>query len=150
MIYLDACIVIYATEHPGDLGHRARARLAAAASTSFAISPLVIHEVLVGPIRRSDRRLLEAYDTGFQHYAMVDLDLPAYIRAAELRAATPSLKTVDALHLAAAQLAGCAELWTNDGRLAAASGSFAVDVIGDGRADGCLGPQHPSPPPSPN
>ncbi|WP_374976347.1 type II toxin-antitoxin system VapC family toxin [Microbacterium trichothecenolyticum] len=131
MIYLDACIVIYATEHQGDLGHRARARLAAAASTSFAISPLVIHEVLVGPIRRSDRRLLEVYDARFPDYATVDLDLPAYIRAAELRAAAPGLTTVDALHLAAAQLAGCTELWTNDKRLAAASGTFAVDVINE-------------------
>ena len=131
MIYLDACILIYATEHPGDLGHRARTRLAAAASTPFAISPLVIHEVLVGPIRRSDRRLLEVYDARFPHYATVDVDLPAYIRAAELRAATPGLKTVDALHLAAAQLAGCTALWTNDKRLAAASGTFAVDVMND-------------------
>jgi predicted nucleic acid-binding protein len=130
VIYLDACIVIYATEHQGDLGHRARARLAAAAST-FAISPLVIHEVLVGPIRRSDRRLLEVYDARLKDYARVDIDLPAYIRAAELRAAAPGLKTVDALHLAAAQLAGCTQLWTNDKRLTAASGTFAVDVINE-------------------
>jgi predicted nucleic acid-binding protein len=91
----------------------------------------VIHEVLLGPIRRSDRRLLEVYDARFPDYATVDLDLPAHIRAAELRAAAPGLTTVDTLHLAAAQLAGCTELWTNDKRLAAASGTFAVDVINE-------------------
>ncbi|MEZ3161970.1 hypothetical protein AB1K54_15755 [Microbacterium sp. BWT-B31] len=30
------------------------------------------------------------------------------------------------------RLAGCAELWTNDQRRAAASGAFAVDVIAAG------------------
>ena len=52
------------------------------------------------------------------------------MHAAQIRAANPTLKTVDALHLAAAQLAGCTTLWTNDKRLTTAAGSFAVDVIG--------------------
>ncbi len=130
MIYLDACIVIYATEDPGELGLRARARLAEHATATFAISPLVVHEVLVGALRRHDTHLLTAYEARFSDYETVDLDLPVYVHAAELRAATLGLRTVDALHLAAARLAGCDALWTNDRRLAAAAGGFAVDVIG--------------------
>lgn len=130
MIYLDACIVVYANEHSGDLGHRTRARLESVGSTPFAISPLVVHEVLVGPLRRHDTRLINLYDRILPDYAMIDLGMPAYLRAAELRAAGPGLKTVDALHLAAAQLAGCEALWTNDKRLAATSAGLAVDVIG--------------------
>jgi len=40
-----------------------------------------------------------------------------------------NLRSPDALHLATAHLARCAELWTTDRRLAAASGGLAVDVI---------------------
>ena len=40
-----------------------------------------------------------------------------------------SFLVVCALHLAAAQLSGCTELWTNDKRLAAASHGLAVDIL---------------------
>ncbi|GAB3603200.1 type II toxin-antitoxin system VapC family toxin [Microbacterium aureliae] len=129
MIYLDSCIVIYATEDDGVLGRRAR-RALAAAGERLAISALVVHETLVAPLRREDKALLDRYATWFEACTRVDIDLDAYLRAAELRAANPGLRTVDALHLAAAELAECTALWTNDRRLAAASGTFAVDVIG--------------------
>lgn len=129
MIYLDSCILIYATEDKGELGAAARQALSGAAE-GFAISPLVVHETLVIPLRRADQTLIEEYGAFFADCTVVQLGLSDYIHAAELRAATSGLKTVDALHLAAAQRAGCSGLWTNDKRLAAASGSFAVDVIG--------------------
>lgn len=128
MIYLDSCIVIYALEDPSPVGQRARAALRSA-DGPFAISPLVVHESLVLPFRRRDTALIERYTTTFVGYAMIELDSSCYLHAAELRAETPGLKTVDALHLAAAQLSGCEALWTNDKRLAAVSGGFAVDVI---------------------
>ncbi|PJI53413.1 PIN domain nuclease [Methylobacterium radiotolerans] len=59
---------------------------------------------------------------------IVALDTAAFVRSAELRADF-GLKTPDALHLAAAQLSGCTELWTNDKRLAAASHGLAVDIL---------------------
>ena len=40
-----------------------------------------------------------------------------------------SLRTPDALHLAAAQVHGCSALWTNDSRLAVAGRGLAVDVL---------------------
>jgi predicted nucleic acid-binding protein len=61
----------------------------------------------------------------------LELDETAFLHAAELRA-RHGLKTPDALHLAAAQLTGCRELWTNDARFAAASRGLAVDVVSAG------------------
>ncbi|WP_137845920.1 PIN domain-containing protein [Microbacterium sp. 2FI] len=129
MIYVDTCLAIYAIEDPGPRGSRARA-LFRNPVMPFAFSPLVMMEALVAPIRSHDDPVIEAYHRLFTGWDMVAVDLDAYMRAAELRAASPGLKTVDALHLAAAELAGCEELWTNDRRLAAASAGLAVDVIG--------------------
>jgi len=128
MIYIDSCVLIYLLEDDGVLGQRAKA-VFAGAREELAISPLVTLECLVRPLRLSDRALLEKYAAVFAELTMLDIDAPAYLHAAELRAATPGLRTVDALHLATAQLGGCTQLWTNDRRLAAASGIFAVDVM---------------------
>ncbi|GAA1998372.1 PIN domain-containing protein [Microbacterium ulmi] len=129
MIYLDTCFLIYAVEDPGALGEAARALLRGD-DERFAISPLVMTEALVGPLRRSDETLLHGFGTLFAELELVDLSLSGCLRATELRAASPSLKTIDALHLAAAELGGCTALWTNDSRLATASGGYAVDVFG--------------------
>lgn len=128
MIYVDTCLVIYAIEDRGPLGERART-LFQNPDLSFAVSPPVMMEALVAPIRSNDGRVLDAYQRLFTDWEMIEPDFDDYVRAAELRAATPRLKSVDALHLAAAQLAGCAALWTNDKRLALASAGLAVDVI---------------------
>ena len=47
----------------------------------------------------------------------------------QLRAAHQSLKTPDAIHLAAARHHSCAELWTNDGRLNSIAQGIAIKVI---------------------
>jgi predicted nucleic acid-binding protein len=129
VIYLDSCILIYAIEHYGGLGDRAR-RALEGETAAFAISPLVAHEALVMPLRRADETLIEEYGRFFSDCALLPHWLDDYVRAAELRAQTPGLTTIDALHLATAQLAGCTALWTNDRRLAAAAGDFAVDIVG--------------------
>jgi predicted nucleic acid-binding protein len=134
VIYLDTCVVIYAIEDTGRSGHITRSLLSDPTG-EFAVSPLVVMEALVIPLRHGDTRAMDAYQDLFAGCSMIDVDLDAYVRAAELRAATPGLKTVDALHLAAAQLAGCSALWTNDRRLEAASAGLAIDVIGDEPAD---------------
>ncbi|MGZ8218835.1 type II toxin-antitoxin system VapC family toxin [Methylomagnum sp.] len=51
-----------------------------------------------------------------------------FLRAARLRAAYPSLKTPDALHLACAQRHGCSAFWTRDDRLWRVTGNFAVNI----------------------
>ena len=132
MIYLDSCIVIYAIEDQGERGDRVRERLAAAGDEVVAISPLVVEECLVGPLRADDLALHDTYLRAFERFELIDLELAHFVRAAELRART-GLRTPDALHLAAAQLSGCSALFTNDRRLAEASRGLAVDIVGDSR-----------------
>lgn len=127
LIYLDSCILIYALEDASTRGDAVRSRLARTEHT-LAISPLVMLECLVGPIRSADLALRDRYQGAIERCDHINLGVPEYERAAELRA-RHGLKTPDALHLAAAQLGGCTQLWTNDARLAAASKGLAVDVV---------------------
>ncbi|MFS0854011.1 type II toxin-antitoxin system VapC family toxin [Microbacterium sp. 179-I 3D4 NHS] len=128
MIYLDSCILIYALEDRGERGDAIRRSLADV-DVAVASSALALQECLVGPLRDRNVELRDHYLALFARIENIALDTAAFIRAAELRADF-ALKTPDALHLAAAQLAGCTELWTDDERLAAASRGLAVDVVG--------------------
>lgn len=127
MIYLDSCVVIYAVEDFGERGERVRGLLAAETST-VAVSPLVAHECLVGPYKARDLELRDHYLDLLERLETVALDLDVFLRAAELRADT-GLRTPDALHLAAAQHAGCEALWTNDRRLEKSSRGLAVNLF---------------------
>ncbi len=127
MIYLDTCIVIYAVEDQGETGNLTRSALTAT-NQNVAMSALTLHECLVAPLKSGDfglrDRYLELYDSVIQ----VPISPEAYIRAAELRALF-GVKTPDALHLCAAEMAGCTEFWTRDHRLEAASHGFAVNIL---------------------
>jgi predicted nucleic acid-binding protein len=101
----------------------------AAAQETLATSPLILPECLAMPLRTGDHVLRDRYLAMYHRLETVELGDEAYLRAAELRA-NHGLKTPDALRLAAAQLAGASQLWTNDKRLAAASHGLAVDIIG--------------------
>ena len=129
MIYLDSCIMIYAVEDDGKRGNAVRQRLADATDAMVSVSPLVTLECLVGPLRDNNFGLHDHYLRAIDQFNRLTLGEEHYIRAAELRA-RHRLKTPDALHLAAAQLHGCDQLWTNDSRLAAASHGLAIDVTG--------------------
>ncbi|MGV8880911.1 MAG: type II toxin-antitoxin system VapC family toxin [Rhodoglobus sp.] len=128
MIYLDSCILIYAIEDDAHRGASVRTRLEAVGETVVAISPLVAMECTVGPLRTGDLALRDVYMSAFDSFRMLPLTTEIFLRAAELRAAN-GLATPDSLHLAAAQLSGCTELWTNDSRLARAAHGLAIDVI---------------------
>ena len=129
MIYLDSCILIYAVEDDDERGERVRQRLAEAGDSTVAISPLVMLECLVGPMRVDNLTLRDHYTRAFEQFVTVDQGVEQFVRAAELRA-RHGLRAPDALHLATAQLSLCEELWTNDSRLAVVSGGIAVDVAG--------------------
>ncbi len=129
MIYLDSCILIYAVEGDDERGERVRQRLADAGDSTVAISPLVMLECLVGPMRVDNLTLRDHYTRAFEQFVTVDQGVEQFVRAAELRA-RHGLRAPDALHLATAQLSLCEELWTNDSRLAVVSGGIAVDVAG--------------------
>ena len=51
LIYLDSCILIYAVEDQGKRGAAVRQGMAAT-DDRMAISPLVVMECLVGPLRQ--------------------------------------------------------------------------------------------------
>lgn len=129
MIYLDSCLVIYALED-AERGPLVRELLVRHGTEEFAITPLVRLECLVGPLRSGDVELEDRYRAVLDVFVELPLDRAVFDRAARLRAAS-SLRTPDALHLAAAQLHGCTALWTNDSRLAAASRGLAVDALRD-------------------
>lgn len=128
MIYLDSCLVIYLVEPDNPYMARIRETIEAQPDIELAVSPLVIMECLVGPLRSRSEVLRSRYLRFFDQTTVLSLDRPAFERAAELRA-DHGLKTPDALHLAAALTSGCTELWTNDRRLNRAAGDFAVKVV---------------------
>jgi len=128
LIYLDTCLVIYAFENDPVFGARTRAALAASPTQQFAVSPLVKFECLVGPMRSANLVLQQHYEDGLGQFVLLPATEDVFLRGAALRARF-GLKTPDALHLAAAQIHGCDELWTNDDRLAAAAGRLARNVF---------------------
>lgn len=128
MIYLDSCILIYAVEDDGDRGSAARQALADHADTELVVSPLVVMECITGPLKRGDLALVDYYRATLETAVRAPFDDDVFVRAAELRA-HHGLATPDALHLAAAQKAGCTALWTNDRRLERAAHGLAVAIV---------------------
>jgi predicted nucleic acid-binding protein len=128
LIYLDACLVIYLTEHHARWGEPVADTIAQTGETRFGISPLVKCECLVGPIKRGDPVLQRAYTELFGQFASLDMPEPVFLQAAQLRGHF-GLRTPDALHLACAQYHGCDALWTNDDRLAQASHGLARNIL---------------------
>jgi uncharacterized protein len=128
VIYLDSCIVIYAVEDELERGSAVRQRLADAGDAEVAITHLVTMECLVGPLRDDNLALHDLYLRALDQFTVLDLGRDQFQRAAQLRA-RHGLRAPDALHLAAAQLAGCDELWTNDARLANAARGLAINVL---------------------
>ena len=128
LIYLDACLVIYLTEGHARWGRPVAEAMRRAGQARFAISPLVKCECLVGPIKRSDPVLENAYMELFGVFVSLAMPESVYLQAAQLRALF-ALRTPDALHLSCAQHHRCEALWTNDDRLAQASHGMARDVL---------------------
>ena len=128
LIYLDACLLIYAIENHPDWANTVRSSMAREPAESFAISPLVKMECLVKPLKTGDLGLQRRYEAGLNQLVQLALPKQVFLQAAQLRARF-GLKTHDALHLACAQHHGCAALWTNDGRLAQAGHGLARNVI---------------------
>ncbi|MDR0627028.1 MAG: PIN domain-containing protein [Bifidobacteriaceae bacterium] len=145
MIYLDSSFLIELVEDPGPWGAAADGALAELPDEVFAVTPLVLMECLVGPLKQNDFDLEDAYRQAIAGLQMIPLDQPVFERAARLRAAA-NVKTPEAIHWAAAKLGGCTALWTADGRLAKAAAGFAVDKFAGLRGEqtrvgGSLTPQ---------
>jgi predicted nucleic acid-binding protein len=121
--YLDSCIVIYLIEGERSLSESIMQRLLPTTGVppSVVISDLTRLECRVKPPRDADTALLAMYDAFFAtpEYRQLALDTAVVDLATDLRAHL-AVPTPDALHLAAAMVSGCEELWTNDARLSRA------------------------------
>ena len=135
-IYLDANAIILAMEGEvpaaeamiGIMEHR---------SAGFAVvtSELSLAEILVVPIRERDLPRIEVYvgllargEAGDTQIECRDVSRDVLLSAARLRAAHPSLKLPDAIHLATAERTGCSHIITGDKRLAAHAALTVVDT----------------------
>lgn len=128
LIYLDTCLLIYATERDPVFGEPTLAAMAAHPDTRFAISPLVKLECLVNPIKSGDLVLQRHYEAAMAQLIQLPFPEQVFLAAAQLRGRF-NLRTPDALHLACAQHHGCDALWTNDDRLAEAGHGLARNVL---------------------
>ena len=128
LIYLDACLLIYAIENHPVWAGKVRTALASEPGERFAVSPLIKMECLVKPLKTGDMGLQHRYESGLNEFIQLPLPETVFLQAAQLRARF-GLKTPDALHLACAQHHGCAALWTNDDRLAQAGHGLVRNIL---------------------
>ena len=127
-LYWDACVLIYRLQQVEPWNRRIASALAAIPEPKLMVTELGRMECRVKPLRDGDQATLAKYDKFFAAPTLgwVPHSRPVFDLAADLRA-SHALKTPDALHLAAAIIGGCGELWTNDRRLEqAAEGRLRV------------------------
>jgi predicted nucleic acid-binding protein len=89
----------------------------AAGRREVVTSSLTLLEVLVVPYRAGNLALAERYEACLSRsrgVRLVDIDRAELRMAAQLRALHPSVRTPDALQIAAALSAGCSAFVTND------------------------------------
>ena len=131
MIYLDSCVVIYWVENHSIFAPRIEKRVLEAEFSEFAISALVMSEVLVMPFRQNNVALIERFEAFFANAIVLPMPEIIFVETARLRANHPGLKTPDALHLATATHYKCETFWTNDECLQKVSGNYAVNVCNE-------------------
>ena len=129
-VYLDACVIIYLMEESAPYSVKTRRFLELNRDAILCVSPLVRLEVVVKPLRDLNMQLFSDYEEFLAAQNWLSINDEVIDRAMQLRA-RHGLKTPDAMHLATALHYGCAEFWTNDGRLADAAGQIAVNVLAD-------------------
>ena len=120
MIYLDSCLVIYLVENHPVYGPKVASAMAAHPTEEFAVSPLVLLECLVGPLKTDNTELVDLYKKAYTQFRSLTITERVFEEAAYL-CAEHGLRTPDALHLACANLGECTQLWTNDARFNAAT-----------------------------
>lgn len=126
--YLDSCVIIYLVEEHLLYAPKLESHLAKYPDTTVCFSALSEMECLVMPMRNHNQILTDKFCDWFKQAEFLPLEREIFQRAAALRAAHPTLKTPDAIHLATALYHGCAEFWTNDDRLAAIDPQIVKNV----------------------
>lgn len=128
-IYLDSCIAIYVVEAHPLYASKVAEGLNALQATQVCYSPLVRLECLVKSLQAQNQQLQNLYAQFWASQQNLSLVDDIFTRAAQIRADFPSLKTPDAIHLAAALHYGCDEFWTHDDRLAKVAPTIAKNIL---------------------
>jgi predicted nucleic acid-binding protein len=124
-LYVDSNVFIAMLERSDDLAGlllRLLSTPGRAGNTHFLTSELTLAEILVLPYRTSNRQLASGYGDwvgGSETVEARAINRSILLSAAELRAAVPSLRLPDAIHLATAKDHHCTRFLTFDKRLAA-------------------------------
>ena len=131
-LYLDSAPVIYLVEQVAPYSAMVDARLQAP-GVAQVVSDLTRMECRVKPVRDSDSDLLRDFDDYFADSISETIALSSAVmdEATRIRA-TYGFSTPDAVHLAAAVIAGRDAFLTNDHRLDRFAG-LPVEVVGSAR-----------------
>jgi predicted nucleic acid-binding protein len=114
-LFLDTAPIIYFVEDTPVFGEAVERRLATK-NTAIIGCELACMECLVKPLRDKNQNLIEDFEDFFAagFTELVPVSRVVLTAAAALRARYPSLKTPDAIQLAAAMEASCDVFLTND------------------------------------
>ncbi len=117
-VYADTSLFIYSIEGVLPYAPLLAPLWAAASAGTIEVvsSELTLMEALVGPYKRNDTALAADYEAVLRQGGVraVPISETVLRAAAGLRAATPSLRTPDAIHAATASLNACKLFLTND------------------------------------
>ena len=122
-LYIDANILIHLVEHRDGLSEALVDLFTAqtAGRPFLATSELTLAEVLVGPYRERNNRLIDRYDAATisnDQFEVGPIMRPVLWYAAVLRSQYPTLKLPDAIHVSTAIGMRCSHFLTADRRLA--------------------------------
>jgi predicted nucleic acid-binding protein len=122
LIYFDTSIFVYSVENNQEFGAICHELMLGIETNQLnaVTSELTLSEAMVFPFRNAhletQRKYQEIIETS-GGLLVVPVVRHILIRAAEIRAPQPSLKTPDAIHLATALETGCEVFLTNDTRI---------------------------------
>ena len=128
-IYLDSCLAIYLVEEIPAFVGRLENAMAVNADAKICISPLTEMECLIMPLRQQNKVLIAKFEDWFRMVEVLPMESEVLREGAQLRADFSSLKTPDAIHLAAALHYQCDEFWTNDNRLNPVAPALVKNVL---------------------
>lgn len=128
-VYLDANFIIRLVESE-DNSILFVLEQAAAGNVNLITSELTLAEVLVGPVRESDRRLIRAYEDLFADTDLLEVqpvNRTILVLSAELRV-TLGNKLPDSIHVATAIGAACGVFLSSDRRIRLPDGLVRISV----------------------
>jgi predicted nucleic acid-binding protein len=126
-VYLDTNVFIYAVEGLAPYSEPMKELFARVDSgqVQAVTSELTLAEALVKSMMDSNAGLVEVYKqaiTSSEGLWVIPISRSVLLRAAQIRGQQQALKLPDAIHVATAEVAGCASFLTNDERLKTTDG----------------------------